>query len=158
MTNAVSVLLARPDLHAEAAAAADDPGRFDPYVWEALRFDPFLKMIVRYCARDHVLPSGATVRAGRPVLAAVASAMFDAAAVDDPGAFRTDRPERTWMHFGYGPHACLGVHPGRVVIAETVRRLMLRPGLRAGGDVRRDLDVFPDGHPLRFDAPAREGA
>ncbi|MFB4308155.1 cytochrome P450 [Actinomadura sp. GTD37] len=163
MTNAVSVLLGRPGLHAEAAEAAGDPERFDPerfdsYVWEALRFDPFLKMIVRYCARDHVLPSGATVPAGRPVLAAVASAMFDDAAVEDPAAFRTDRPSHAWMHFGHGPHACLGVHPGRVVIAETVRRLMLRPGLRAAGDVRRDRDVFPDGLTLRFDAPAREGA
>lgn len=158
MTNIVSLLLARPGLHAEAAAAAGDPERFDPYVWEALRFDPFLKMIVRHCARDHVLPSGATVPAGRPVLAAVASAMFDEAAVEDPAAFRTDRPEHAWMHFGHGPHSCLGVHPGRVVIAETVRRIMLRPGLRAGGDVRRDRAVFPDSLTLRFDAPAREGA
>ena len=84
--------------------------------------------------------------------------MFDDTAVADPAAFRTDRPEHAWMHFGHGPHACLGVHPGRVVIAETVRRIMLRPGLRAAGDVRRDRAVFPDGLTLRFDAPAREGA
>ncbi|QKW33171.1 cytochrome P450 [Actinomadura sp. NAK00032] len=158
MTNVVSLLLGRPDLHAAAAAAAGDPERFDGHVWEALRFDPFLKMIARYSVRDHVLPSGETVPAGRLVLAAVASAMFDDDAVDDPAAFRADRSEDAWMHFGHGPHACLGVHPGRVVIAETVRRVMLRPGLRAGGDVRRDRDVFPDGFPLRFDAPAREGA
>ncbi|MFA1542562.1 cytochrome P450 [Actinomadura monticuli] len=158
MTNAVSVLLGRPGAHARAAAAASDPERFDPHVWEALRFDPFLKMIVRYCARDHVLPSGETVPAGRPVLASVASAMFDDDAVEDPAAFRTDRPEHAWMHFGHGPHACLGVHPGRVVIAETVRRVMLRPGLRADGEVRRDRAVFPDSLTLRFDAPAREGA
>ncbi|TDC62309.1 cytochrome P450 [Actinomadura sp. GC306] len=158
MTNLVSLLLGRPELQAEAAAAADSPERFDPYVWEALRFDPFLKMIVRQCARDHTLPGGTTIPAGRLVLAAVASAMFDDAAVEDPDTFRTDRPEDAYMHFGHGPHACLGVHPGRVVIAETVRRVMLRPGLRAGGEVRRDRDVFPDGFPLRFDAPAREGA
>ncbi|QKG19878.1 cytochrome P450 [Actinomadura verrucosospora] len=158
MTNAVSLLLGRPDLHAEAAAAADDPARFDPYVWEALRFDPFLKMIVRYCARDHVLPSGEAVPAGRLVVAAVASAMFDDAVVDDPAAFRTDRTEDAWLHFGHGPHACLGVHPGRAVIAETVRRVMLRPGLRAAGEVRRDRDVFPDALDLRFDVPAREEA
>lgn len=158
MTNVVSLLLGRPELHAAAVAAAGDPARFDGHVWEALRFDPFLKMIARYCVRDHVLPSGATVPAGRLVLAAVASAMFDDDAVDDPAAFRADRPADAWLHFGHGPHACLGVHPGRVVIAETLRRVLLRPGLRAGGEVRRDRDVFPDGFPLRFDAPAREGA
>ncbi|MFD0684484.1 cytochrome P450 [Actinomadura fibrosa] len=156
MTNAVRVLLDRPKQHAEAAEAArlDDPEPFDPYVWEALRFDPFLKMIVRYCACEHVLPSGTTVPAGRPVLAAVASAMFDAGAVRHPGLFRTDRPEREYLHFGHGPHACVGVHPGRVVIAETVRRLMRRPGLCARGPVRRDRDVFPDAFHVRFDTVA----
>ncbi|MCD0449601.1 cytochrome P450 [Actinocorallia sp. API 0066] len=154
MTNVLAHLLAHPPLLARAAEAARDSERFEPYVWEALRFDPFLKMIIRYRARDHVLASGAHLPGGGLVLAAVASAMFDENVVADPGAFRLDRPEHTRLHFGYGPHACVGVHPGRTVIAETLRRLLLRPGLRAEGEIRRDRGVFPDSFPLRLDAPA----
>ncbi|MFC0038503.1 cytochrome P450 [Actinomadura rayongensis] len=149
MTHIVRHLLGDAVLRAEAAEAAraDDPARFDPYVWEALRFDPFLKMIARTCADDHVL-AGTPVPAGSPVLAAVASAMRDPDVVPDPERFRLDRPAHAYLHFGHGPHACLGVHPGAVVIAETVRRLLRRPGVRLlpspDGDVVRDRDVFPD--------------
>ncbi|GAA0969476.1 cytochrome P450 [Actinocorallia libanotica] len=154
MTNVLAHFLARPELLARAAEAARDPERFEPHVWEALRFDPFLKMIVRVCVRDHVLASGATIPAGGLVLAAVASAMFDEAAVEEPETFRLDRPEPVLLHFGHGPHACVGVHPGRTVVTEVLRRLLLRPGLRSAGETVRDRGVFPDSHLLHLDAPA----
>ncbi|GAB2837864.1 cytochrome P450 [Actinocorallia aurea] len=154
MTNVLAHLLAHPPLLARAAEAARDPDRFEPFVWESLRFDPFLKMIIRYRAREHVLASGAHLSAGGPVLAAVASAMFDEAAVAAPNEFRLDRPAHTLLHFGHGPHGCVGVHPGRTVIAETLRRLLLRPGLRTEGAIVRDRGVFPDGLLLHMDSPA----
>jgi cytochrome P450 len=102
-------------------------------------------MIARVCERDHTLPDGTVVPAGSLVLAAVASAMFDEAAVEEPEAFRLDRPAHTYLHFGHGPHACLGVHPGAAVICEVARRLFRRPGLGLlDGAVVRDRDVFPD--------------
>ncbi|MDX6741257.1 cytochrome P450 [Actinocorallia sp. A-T 12471] len=154
MTNVLGHLLAHPPLLARAAEAARDPERFEPFVWEALRFDPFLKMIIRYRARDHVLASGAHLPGGGLVLASVASAMFDETAVPAPEEFRLDRPAHAQLHFGHGPHGCLGVHAGRTVIVETLRRLLLRPGLRPGGGVLRDRGVFPDSLPLHLDAPA----
>ncbi|WP_110554885.1 cytochrome P450 [Actinocorallia populi] len=154
MTNVLDHLLAHPPLLERAADAARDPERFEPHVWEALRFDPFLKMIVRFCVREHALPSGAVVPAGGLVLAAVASAMDDEAAVEEPESFRLDRPGHTLLHFGHGPHACVGVHPGRTVVTETLRRLLLRPGLRSGGETVRDRGIFPDRRILHLDAPA----
>lgn len=141
LVHLVGQILQRPDVHAAAAVAED----FDPYVWEALRFDPFLKMIARVCERDHLLSDGTVVAAGSLVLAATASAMFDDAAVEEPEAFRLDRPSHTHLHFGHGPHACLGVHPGAAVICEVARRLLRRPGVRLLDDaIVRDRDVFPD--------------
>jgi len=141
MTNVVMQLLRRP-------AEAIDPDQFDAYVWEALRFDPFLKMIARTCVRRHRLPSGAVVEPGGLVLLAVAAAMFDEAVVTEPDDFRLDRPPHAGLHFGYGPHACLGVHPGAIVISETVHRLLLRPGVRLlpppDDEVVRDRGIFPD--------------
>ncbi|MBW8485431.1 cytochrome P450 [Actinomadura sp. PM05-2] len=150
LVNLVGRLLARPGLHAEAAAAATDPRAFEPYVWEALRFDPFLKVIARRSRGDHVLAAG-TPRAtlvpdGTLVLAVAASAMFDADALPAPEEFRLDRPRHSYLHFGLGHHDCVGGDVGAATVAETARRLLLRPGLRTlpGEDVARDRGVFPD--------------
>ncbi|MFC7640040.1 hypothetical protein ACFQX6_02570 [Streptosporangium lutulentum] len=65
MVEAVEQIMLRPQVRAEAvdAAADPDPARFDRYVWEALRFSPFFKLLPRVCERDHVL--AAAPRAGR---------------------------------------------------------------------------------------------
>ncbi|GAA2404918.1 cytochrome P450 [Actinomadura vinacea] len=165
MTHLVRQLLLRPEVHRAAVLATPDTAVFDGHIWEALRFDPFLKVISRVCARDHVLAAGTpretVVPAGTLVLAAVASAMWDESAVPDPDQFRADRPPHPQLHFGHGPHACVGVHPGAAVISETVRRLVLRPGLRLldppDGAVVRDRDVFPDRFWLGLGAPDRDG-
>ncbi len=154
MVEAVEQLLLRPKVLAQAveAAADPDPARFDRYVWEALRFNPFFKLLPRLCERDHVLaagtPRGTVIPAGTFVLAAPASAMFDADVVAEPEEFRPDRPSRHHLFFGHGHHACLGVHPARVVICEAVRRLLLRPGVHLlpppEGEVVRSHGIFPD--------------
>ncbi|WP_242904824.1 cytochrome P450 [Actinomadura terrae] len=154
MVHVVQQVLGRPELREAVteAAAEPDTAAFDRHVWEALRFDPFLKLIARTCERDHVLARGTPhetrVPAGSLVLAAVASAMFDETAVPAPDAFRLDRPLHTSLHFGHGPHACLGADPGAAVICETLRRLFRRPGVRLlpapEGAVLRDRGVFPD--------------
>ncbi|MEZ7126723.1 cytochrome P450 [Nonomuraea sp. AD125B] len=159
MVEAVEQLL-RPYVLAEATAAAGDPERFDPYVWEALRFSPFFKLIPRLCERDHILAAGTPrstmIPAGTFVLAAPASAMFDADVVPEPEEFRLDRPRHHQLFFGSGHHACLGVHVALPVIAETVRRLLLRPGIRPAGRVERTLGIFPDAFELGLGAEGRE--
>ncbi|WP_067480252.1 cytochrome P450 [Actinomadura hibisca] len=165
LVNLVEQMLTRPGLQAEAAAAASGaPERFDPYVWEALRFNPFLKAIARRAGRDHVIAAGTSretpVPAGTLVLAVVASAMFDQAAVPEPDRFRLDRPRHAYLHFGHGHHDCVGGDVGAVVLAETARRLLARPGLRPlpppEGTVVRDRDVFPDHWTLRLDGTGAE--
>ncbi|MGW4469895.1 cytochrome P450 [Nonomuraea sp. NPDC004354] len=139
MVEATEQLLLRPDVL--AAAACDDD--FDRYVWEALRFNPFFKLLPRICERDHEL-SGTPIPAGTFVLAAVASAMFDGDVLAEPESFRLDRPGRHQLFFGHGHHACLGVHPARVVICEAVRRLLRRPGVQVIEGVSRSNGIFPD--------------
>lgn len=165
MVEAVEQLLLRPRVLAEATAVAGDPERFDPYVWEALRFSPFFKLLPRLCERDHVLAAGTPrstmIPAGTFVLAAPASAMFDAAVVPEPDEFRLDRPRHHQLFFGSGHHACLGVHVAGVVIAETVRRLLLRPGVRPlpppAGGVERTLGIFPDTFAVALGTEQRPG-
>ncbi|MDF5753249.1 cytochrome P450 [Spongiactinospora sp. TRM90649] len=154
MVEALEQLLARPQVLAEAVAATaePDPGRFDAHVWEALRFSPFFKLLPRVCARDHVLAAGTPrrtlIRAGTFVLAAPASAVFDAEVVPEPDEFRLGRPGHHHLFFGHGHHSCLGVHPARVIICEPLRRLLRRPGVRPlpppEGEIARSHGVFPD--------------
>lgn len=168
MAEAVEQLMMRPRIHDEAArAAADpDPTRFDRYVWEALRFSPFFKLLPRLCERDHVLAAGTPrqtlVPAGTFVLAAPASAMFDADVVEEPEEFRLDRPSHHQLFFGLGHHACLGAHPARAIICEVVRRLLLRPGLRPlpppDGAVVRAHGIFPDRFVLALAPDTEEAA
>ncbi|GGO60880.1 cytochrome P450 [Nonomuraea cavernae] len=167
MVEAVEQLLLRPQVLAEAvkAAADPDPGRFDRYVWEALRFNPFFKLLPRLCERDYVLAAGTPrstlIPAGTVVLAAPASAMFDADVVTAPHEFRLDRPGHHQLFFGYGHHACLGVHPARAVVCEAVRRLLLRPGVRLlpppEGRIARSQGIFPDRFLLGLGADGQEG-
>ncbi|MDP9864809.1 MULTISPECIES: cytochrome P450 [Streptosporangium] len=167
MVEAVEQIMLRPQVRAEAveAAADPDPSRFDRYVWEALRFSPFFKLLPRLCERDYVLAAGTPRRtvipAGTFVLAAPASAMFDPDVVEEPDDFRLDRPEHLRLYFGHGHHACLGVHPARAVICETVRRLLRRPGLHPlpppDGVIVRAHGIFPDRYVLGL-GPAGKGA
>lgn len=134
IVQALEQLLQRPDVRAEAEAAArDDIEGFDRYVWEALRFNPINPLLFRLSATDYTLAAGTpreqVIPAGTLVFALTASAMFDEDEVDDPDAFRIDRPQHLGLHFGYGHHTCLGRHVGAVVIPEVVRRVLLRPGV-----------------------------
>ncbi|MFI6817757.1 cytochrome P450 [Nonomuraea sp. NPDC050328] len=159
MAEALEQLFEHPEALAAAGEVAGEPERFDPYVWEALRFSPFFKLLPRLCERDHLLAAGTSretvIKAGTFVLAAPASAMFDAHAVPDPEEFRLDRPEHLRLFFGLGHHSCLGVHPAGAVICEVVRRMVLRPGLSRlpapEGDVIRVGAVFPDRFTLTYD-------
>ncbi|MEU9984082.1 cytochrome P450 [Streptomyces sp. NPDC050856] len=139
---ALKELAARPEALAEAerlaaepdTGSASEPAAFDGYVWEALRFHPFVPSTPRLCVRSHVLAAGTEretrLAAGTVVHAAMASAMFDEAVVEDPYAFRPDRTPVHNMVLGHGAHDCVGKYPARAILPEMVRRVLLRPGIR----------------------------
>lgn len=159
----IEQLLGRPEVHAEAqAAATEDVERFDRYVWEALRFNPINPLLFRVCESDYTLAAGTprehVVPAGTLVFALTASAMFDDDVVDDPEAFRTDRPDYTGLHFGHGHHTCLGRHLSGVTIPEVVRRVLMRPGVgllpHPEGAVDFQGGPFPERFVIALDATA----
>lgn len=132
----VEQILSRPEIKAEAiaAAAGPDPDQFDRYVWEALRFNPINPLVFRVCESDYTVAAGTPratrIPAGTLVFSCTASAMFDEDVVPEPDAFRTGRPDFASLHFGYGHHTCLGRYVATAMIPEAVRRVLLR------GDVR----------------------
>jgi cytochrome P450 len=150
IVNATEQILLRPDVTARAAQAAQagDIDAFDAIVWEALRFNPMTAFVVRVAASDAVLGPGAPyempVKAGSVIAAGIGSAMFDPGVFPDADKFQTRR-RTAYLHTGFGPHECLGQYIAYAIIPETIRQLMLLPGIRLldGGASQIDMAGGP---------------
>ncbi|WP_406454054.1 cytochrome P450 [Streptomyces sp. NBC_00876] len=153
---ALKELALRPEVLAEAerAAADPDPARFDAYVWEALRFHPFVPATPRLCVREHVLAAGTPrqtrIPAGTPVVAWMYSAMFDEDVIEAPAEFRTGRPPSHNLVLGYGAHECVGKYAASVIVPELVRRVLLRPGVRPPAGAEQAMDYAGTPYPQHY--------
>jgi cytochrome P450 len=151
---ALDELLDRPEVLTEAhsAAVAGDLERLRRILWELLRFRAVSAGLLRTCLTDHEITGRngrrTLVPAGAQVFVGTQSAMFDTAAVPQPDAFRTDRPEATYLFFGYGLHRCFGEQVARQQLPALLAPLLRLPGLRRApgraGRLRWD-GAFPDG-------------
>jgi cytochrome P450 len=148
---ALDQLLDRPDILAEACAAAraGDDDKLAAIVFEALRFNPINPFIYRRAVTDTVIARG-TLRARRIpkdslVLASNLSAMFDAARLNDPGRFDATRPWDDYMLWGYGLHTCFGRHINRAVVPRLLKHLLAagRPRRVQGAAGRIDTAGTP---------------
>lgn len=158
---ALTQLLDRPDALAGACGAArrGDDALLAAHLFEALRFDPVNPIIYRRAVKDTEIARGTLrarrIPAGTMVLAANLSAMFDPLAVEAPDSFRTDRPWRDYMLWGYGMHACFGAHINRAVIPQMLKPLLALPGLRradgAAGAVDGGGSPFPQHFTVTWD-------
>jgi cytochrome P450 len=164
VAQALEQLLRRPEVASGAIAAAHERSteRFDRYVWEALRFNPVTAILLRYCESDYTVAAGTPratrIAAGTTVFACTASAMFDADVVPEPERFRSDRPDHTALHFGYGHHACLGRHVAGVMLPEIVRRVLRRRGVGLLPPPEGTIDFAGGPFPERFVLGFRSGA
>jgi cytochrome P450 len=130
------VLLDRPTelAGAQAAARAGDDDLVSRYVFEALRYYPLTPGLFRDTVADYEI-AGGTMRsriipAGTRVMAATRSAMFDGRKVANPTKFRLDRPDYTYMNFGWGMHQCFGLYMNQQMIPAICKAVLKRPGLR----------------------------
>ena len=141
----------------QAAARAGDRELVGAYCFEASRFRPQNFALLRYVPEDTTIAAGTDrateVRAGSTVFAATLSAMHDESAIEDPGAFRTDRPWSDYMLFGEGLHTCYGQQIVRHQLPALATALFEGPPLRRarGGDGRLRFEgPFPSGLTVRF--------
>ncbi len=155
----VAELLKREDEleRAQAAARAGDRELVGAYCFEASRFRPQNFALLRYVARDTTIAAGTdretTVKAGSTVFAATLSAMHDERAIDEPDAFRVDRPWSDYMLFGHGLHTCYGQQIVRAQLPALAAALFEGPKLERarGRDGRLRFEgPFPSGLTVRF--------
>jgi cytochrome P450 len=127
--NFAYVLLTHPD---QLAALRADLGLIPKAVEELMRFIPLGvgAGTPRYALEDIEL-GGVTVKAGEPVLPALASANHDESVYTNPGKLDLGREENSHVGFGHGPHHCLGAPLARMELQVALDVLLRRlPGLR----------------------------
>ena len=73
---------------------------------------------------------GVTISPGDKVYCNFTSANLDAQAFPDPSSVRLDRPLEGYIHYGLGPHACLGGEAGQVALTAMLRTVAKLDGLR----------------------------
>ena len=134
--NGLDVLLSRKDAYAAVrnAVRSNDDAALDRAILETMRFKPIFIGPFRYVARDTVIAQGTwrerKLKAGMTIMPSILSAMFDEETVADPERFNPDRPAKDYMVYGHGIHWCIGSAIAKVQIAECMRALFERPGLR----------------------------
>lgn len=127
--NFVYTLLTHPD---QLAALRADLDLIPQAVEELMRYVPLGAGggSARYALED-VEVGGVLVKAGEPVVVALASANRDESVYTDPDRLDIQRNEATHVGFGHGAHHCLGAPLARMELQVALRTLLTRlPGLR----------------------------
>ncbi|CAA0124541.1 Steroid C26-monooxygenase [BD1-7 clade bacterium] len=140
-------LLAHPTAMAEARGLSNqgDIDTLQRLVMECLRLNPFAAGVQRDVVADCTL-SGTRLTAGTRVVVATQSAMLDGRRVEDPKAFRLDRPDWVYLHFGAGMHSCFGRYINPVILAMMLAPVVGLPDLRRAngeGGKTRWREAFP---------------
>ncbi|GAB3155237.1 cytochrome P450 [Micromonospora sonneratiae] len=123
------VLLTHP---VELARLRADPGLIPNAVEELLRYVPLgaASAFARY-AKEDVELGGVLVRAGEPVLGALASANRDETVFAEPDRLDLTRESNPHIGFGHGVHHCVGAQLARMELQVALGSLVDRlPGLR----------------------------
>jgi cytochrome P450 len=150
--NMLEMLLRKDEFRARARAAAlaGDDDLLKRCLFEAMRFKPLNPGPFRVCADDTVIAAGTPrekkILRDQILLASTQSAMLDERSVKDPRRFDPGRPARDYMLFGYGLHWCVGALIAEAHATQTLKALLLRPGLDRVSGKRGQLqvvDVFP---------------
>ncbi|MFE0028218.1 cytochrome P450 [Amycolatopsis sp. NPDC059021] len=140
----VYALLTHPD---QLALLRERPELMPTAVEELLRYVPIntAAMFARYATTD-VRFGDVVVRAGDPVLPALAAANRDPAVFADPERLDLTRKTNPHLAFGHGPHHCVGAQLARLELREALTVLLDRmPGLRLAGDVEWTYGVIVRG-------------
>lgn len=108
------------------------------YVLEAQRMTSRQRNL-RICAQDCSI-DGHNFKRGEAVICLLGQAGHDTSCVPDPHVFKPGRPAEAYIHFGHGPHECLGREMSLtycVGLLEVVAGLKhLRPAPGAMGELK----------------------
>ncbi|KAK3377487.1 linoleate diol synthase precursor [Podospora didyma] len=82
------------------------------------------------------------LKAGTRLFVDVTTASHDPAAFPDLESVRLDRPLDSYLHYGWGPHQCLGAQMSRVMMTGIFKAVVGRKGLQRVAGPRGELKSF----------------
>lgn len=132
-------LLSRPEVlvGAKQAANSDNDELLIRYAMEAFRFRPLSIGMQRIAAEDYVIARShlrrQRVHKGDTVLPMTESAMFDYRKISKPKKFSTERPDYSYLLFGYGLHLCFGYYINRAALPLMIKPLLKKARLQRSG-------------------------
>ena len=142
VTGALWALAERPE---ELVRVQREPALVPGLVEEAVRWTTPIHQFVRRAGRDAEV-AGQRVAKGERVVLLFPSGNRDEAVFADPFAFRADRSPNRHIGFGFGAHACLGVHLARIEMGILFEELLPRiASLELAGTPRRTITNFVGG-------------
>ncbi|XXY47263.1 cytochrome P450 [Sorangium sp. So ce269] len=142
LANLMTALLAHPDAMAELR---QEPSLLPQAIEEATRWCSSAAGIVRFVEREATI-AGETLPAGTIVYLSLTALHYDEQAYPRPEVFDIRRRPVGLLHFGSGPHYCVGAPLARMEARVGVSLLLERfPALRADPTVRPVFSTSPRG-------------
>lgn len=139
---------------AQQAARTDQDELLIKYMLESMRFASDIPGVERVCTEDYVVAKG-TLRSkkipkGTKVLVATQSAMMDWFKIDQPAAFRLDRPAYQYLHFSYGLQSDFGQYINTALIPVMIKAVLKQKALRRTTEMKF-AGSFPASMNIEFD-------
>jgi cytochrome P450 len=153
INNAILCFIDHPD---QLALLRARPDLLPSAIEEVLRFRSPLQWMYRLTRRETTI-DGASIPAGKLVLAMIGSANRDPRAFPAPDRFDITRDPNPHLAFGHGLHFCLGAPlarlEARIALADLLSRMNhIRPASDAPWEPRKGLHVHgPTRLPIRFE-------
>jgi linoleate 10R-lipoxygenase len=105
----------------------------------------------REAASNTAINDGATngaakevqIKAGDKVFVSFVSAARDPVMFPDPDEVKVDRPLENYIHYGEGPHQCLGMQASRVALGAMLKVVGRLDGLRRAPGPKGELKKIP---------------
>jgi cytochrome P450 len=130
-----------------------DPSLVRPMIDEAIRWTTPVKHFMRRATQDTQF-NGHAISKDEWLMLCYASANRDETVFEEPDAFRIDRKPNRQIAFGYGAHACLGQHLGRMEMRILFEELLPRlESVELDGQPAMSEALFVNGLkrlPIRF--------
>lgn len=124
----------------------EDPSLIPNFIEEVLRLEGSTKMTTRLAVNDAEV-CGTKIKAGTPVMIALAAANRDPRRWENPLKFDLHRPRlREHLAFGRGPHVCAGSPLARVEIS-----VILEHFLTQTSDISLDEAIHGPDHNLEYE-------